>query len=51
MDLFSSSDNAQCKKLYSLDWCRGTAGVKAFDFPWSEENYWINAPYIAIGRV
>ncbi len=27
VDLFASSDNAQCKKFYSLQWCRGTAGV------------------------
>jgi hypothetical protein len=27
VDLFASSDNAQCKKFYSLYWCRGTAGV------------------------
>ena len=27
VDLFASSDNAQCKKFYSLHWCRGPAGV------------------------
>ncbi len=27
MDLFASSDNAQCDKFYSLHWCRGIAGV------------------------
>ena len=26
VDLFASSDNTQCEKLYSLHWCRGTAG-------------------------
>ena len=51
VDLFASSDNAQCKKFYSLHWCRGTAGVNAFGFPWSGENCWINAPYRAIDRV
>jgi hypothetical protein len=25
VDLFASSDNAQCEKFYSLHWCRGTA--------------------------
>ena len=35
VDLFASSDNAQCEKLYSLHWCHGTARVNAFGFPWS----------------
>jgi hypothetical protein len=38
VDLFASSDNAQCEKFYSLHWCRGTAEVNAFGFPWSGEN-------------
>ena len=50
-DVFASSDNAQCEKFYSLHWCRGTAGLNAFGFPWSGENCWVNAPYKAIGRV
>ncbi len=51
VDLFASSDNAQCEKFYSLHWCRGTAGVNAFSFSWSGENCRVNAPYKAIGRV
>ena len=35
VDLFASSDNAQCEKLYSLHWCHGSARVNAFGFPWS----------------
>jgi len=50
-DFFASSDNAQCKKFYSLHWCRETARVNAFGFPWSGESCWINAPYMDIGRV
>jgi hypothetical protein len=50
VDLFASSDNAQCEKFHSLHWCRGTAGVNAFGFLWSGEHCWVNAPYKAIGR-
>ncbi len=35
MDLFASSDNAHCKKFYSLRWCRDTAWVNVFSFPWT----------------
>ena len=49
--LFVLSDNAQCEKFYSLHWCHGTTGVKAFGFPRSGESCWANAPYKAIGRV
>ncbi len=50
-DVFASSDNAQCEKFYFLHWCRGISGVNAFGFPWSGENFWVNAPYKAIGRM
>ncbi len=30
VNLFASSDIAKCKKFYSLNWCRGTAGVNTF---------------------
>jgi len=33
VDLFASSDNAQCKKFYFLHWRRGTTGVNALGFP------------------
>jgi hypothetical protein len=33
VDLFVSSDNAQCRKFYSLHWCRGKAGVMASPDP------------------
>ena len=32
VDLFASSENNQCDRLYSLHWCRGSAGCDAFAF-------------------
>ncbi len=37
VDLFASGANSQCEKFYSLQWCRGTAGVNAFAFNWGGE--------------
>jgi hypothetical protein len=51
VDFFVANDNAQCRKFYSLHWCRGLIGVNAFGFPWSGVICWTNAPYKAIGRV
>ena len=30
VDLFASSKNAQCQRLFSKFWCPGTSGVDAF---------------------
>jgi hypothetical protein len=51
VDLFSSNENNLCEKLYSLHWCRMSSGVNAFDYDWSKDNCWINAPFRLIGKV
>ena len=51
VDLFASSANNQCNKLYALHWCRRAAGINAFGQPWSRENCWINRPYSLTGKV
>jgi hypothetical protein len=50
-DVFSSNENNQCSKFYSLHWCRGTAGVNGFVFDWSLDNCWIHAPFRLIGKI
>jgi hypothetical protein len=50
-DAFSSNENNQCPKFYSLHWCRGTAGVNGFVFDWSANNCWIHAPFRLIGKI
>ena len=50
-DTFSSNENNQCQKFYSLHWCRGTSGVNGFVFDWSMDNSWIHAPFRLIGRI
>ena len=51
VDPFTSGANNQCEKIYSLHWCRGTAGVSAFAFNWGGEPAWINCPFRLIGMV
>ncbi len=41
VDLFASNANNQCSKYYSLNWCRGTAGVAAFAYDWGGETAWV----------
>ena len=50
-DTFSSNENNQCQKFYSLHWCRGTSGVNGFVFDWSLDNSWIHAPFRLIGKI
>ena len=49
-DTFSSNENNQCPKFYSLHWCRGNSGANSFVFDWSEDNCWIQAPFRLIGK-
>jgi len=51
VDLFASSENNQCERFYSLQWCRGSAGCDAFAFDWSGEVALVSFPYRMIRRV
>jgi hypothetical protein len=50
-DAFSSNENNQCPKFYSLHWCQKTSGVNSFVFDWSADNCWIHAPFRLIGKI
>ena len=51
VDLFASNANNQCGRFYSLQWCRGLAGVNAFAYNWGGETAWVHCPYILLERV
>jgi hypothetical protein len=50
-DAFSTNENNNCSKFYSLYWCRGTSGVNGFGFDSSFDNCWIHAPFRHIGKI
>ena len=50
-DLFASNANNQCAFFYSMQWCRGSAGVNAFAFHWGFGPILIQCPYRLLGRV
>ena len=51
VDLFASNANNQCARFYSLQCCRGSAGVNAFAFYRGIGILWINCPFRSLGRV
>eukprot|EP00170_Pyropia_yezoensis_P006587 contig_26870_g6608 len=51
VDLFTTTQNAQCGRFFSKFPAPGGAGVDALRAPWGAENAWVNPPFNLSGPV